>query len=98
MNHICIILLSASDTHMNEIRKDAHKLARMYFDAELEEDPAKQEKLLIQAEKFAEQLEKKHMSLDEETYNTVKEIMDDEAEKLSKMYFENFTDEDFDED
>jgi hypothetical protein len=70
----------------------------MFLDAELEEDPAQQEVLLLEAEKFSEQLEKKYMTVDDLTYNKIKEIMDEEANNISKMYFENFADEDVDED
>lgn len=96
MNYYQIILFSATGFDFDQIRKEGRKLAKMYLDAELEEDPAKQESMLMEAEKFSAELEKKYSSADEETFEKLREVMDEEADKISKMYFDTFNDDDED--
>ena len=90
-----IILFSASALNTEEVRKDARKLAQMYMNAELEEDQGKQEKLLIEAEKFSATIEEKYLNVDQDSSSIVNRIMDEESEKLNKSYF---LDSDIDED
>lgn len=89
-----IILFSASGFDFDQVRKEGRKLAKMYLDAELEEDLTKQESMLLEAEKFSAQLEKKYSEADEETFEKLREIMDEEADKISKMYFDTFNEDD----
>jgi len=90
-----IILFSASALNTEEVRKDARKLAQVYMNAELEEDQGKQEKLLIEAEKFSATIEEKYLNVDQDSSSIVNRIMDEESEKLNKSYF---LDSDIDED
>jgi hypothetical protein len=94
MKTVQMIFFSAMKTDLDVIRKEASKLAKMYLDAELEEDFSKQEEMLIAAEKFSEQLELKYADVDEETYEAINLIMDEEADKVSQQFFDGMIEED----
>lgn len=98
MKHLQIILFSSGTVNFEEVRKEAKKLAKMFLDAEIEEDSSKQKSLLAEAEKFSRKFEDKYRNTDSETYRKITQIMDDEADMLNRNYFESFSDEDFDDD
>lgn len=94
MKTIQMIFFSAMKADLDVVRTEAAKLAKMYLDAEMEEDFSKQEEMLIAAEKFSEQLEEKYADVDEQTYEAINLIMDEEADKISKQFFDELSDED----
>ncbi len=96
LNHI--VLFSATGVDFEQVRKDGRKLAKMFLDAELEEDPAKQESMLLEAEKFSVQIEKKYSGLDDQTVEKIHDILDEEADKASRMYFDSLEEDDDEDD
>jgi hypothetical protein len=93
MKNIRFILFSV---HIEQARKDARKLAKMYLNAELEEDHAKQQSMLAEAEKFSKLINEKYKKTDAETYEKLGEIMDEEARNINNVYFDSFQDDDDD--
>ncbi len=96
MKHLQIILFSMDNIDYEDVRKEAKKLAKLFLDAEIEEDPSKQKSLLAEAEKFSRKFEDKYRKADSETYRTINQIMNEEADILNRNYFENFSDDDDD--
>jgi len=94
MKTIQMIFFSAMKADLDIVRQEASKLAKMYLDAEMEEDFSKQEEMLIEAEKFSEQLELKYADVDEETYEAINLIMDEEADKVSQQFFDGLIEDD----
>jgi hypothetical protein len=97
MKHLQIILFSSGLVNFEEVRKEAKKLAKMFLDAEIEEDSSKQKSLLAEAEKFSRKFEDKYRKADSETYRIINQIMNEEADILNRNYFGNFSDDDDDE-
>jgi len=96
MKKTAIILLAASEIDWKQVRKDATKMAKMFLGADMEDDPCKQEKLLKEAETFSLENEKRYSGADEETKAKINQIIDEEADRLSRVFFDSLDDDDED--
>lgn len=96
MNTTIIILLSSQAIDWKQIRKEAAKLAKMFLDADMEDDYSKQEKLLKAADAFSSEIEKKYSAFDEKTLDQINQIIDEEADRLSRAFFSNMDNEEDD--
>jgi hypothetical protein len=96
MNKPAIILLAAPAVDWKQIRKEAAKLAKMFLEADMEDDSIKQQKLLRAAEAFSTEIEKKYSGVDEKTMDEINHIIDEEADRLSRDFFSKMDDEEDD--
>ncbi len=91
MKNVFFVLFSASSVNYEELRKEARKMAKMFLNAETEEDPSSQEAKFLEAESFSSQIEEKYGGYDEATIEKIREIIDEETNKVSMEYFRQET-------